>query len=127
MKDLSWVLAAVPMLLAAACSSSPSAAKGGSDVKTNAVTGTLSTMLSSPLQRSYDAALWAVDEMKFTTTKKAVDALSGVVNAKTADGTSVEITLEKNGDAMTKLAVSAGPIRTEVARALVTKIQERTR
>ncbi len=127
MKNLTWVLAAVPMILAAACSSSPSAAKGGSDVKTNAVTGTMSTTLSAPLQRSYDAALWAVDAMKFTVTKKAVDTMKGLVTAKTADGTTVDITLDKNGDTMTNLAVSAGPTRTEVAQALVTKIQERTR
>ena len=128
MKKLAWLLAAaVPMLLAPGCSSSPSAAKGGAEVKTNNVTGTVSTMLSSPLQSSYNAALRTVDDMKYTTTKKALDAMKGVINAKTADGTTVDITLEKKGETLTDLAVSAGPTKTDVARAVVTRIQERTR
>jgi hypothetical protein len=68
-----------------------------------------------------------VEAMKYTTTKKAVDAMKGVVTAKTADGSMVDITLERNGDQLTNLAVSAGPTKTEIAQALVTKIQERTK
>lgn len=127
MKKLAWLLAAVPMLMAAGCSSSPSAAKGGAEVRTNNVTGTVSTMLSSSLQSSYNAALRAVDDMKYTTTRKALDAMKGVINAKTADGTTVDITLEKKGAELTDLAVSAGPTETDIAKTLVTEIQERTR
>jgi hypothetical protein len=127
MKKLVWLLAAVPMLLAPGCSSSPSAAKGGAEVKTNNVTGTVSTMLSTSLQSAYNASLRAADDMKYTTTKKALDAMKGVVTAKTADGTTIDITLENKGAELTALTVNAGPTKTDLATALVTKIQERTR
>ena len=125
MKPLMWSLILIPALTMAACSSEPSSVSGGSQLRTNNVTGVISTTLSTPLEASYSATKKAVDDMKFTMTTKALDAMKGVVTAKTADGTDVDITLVKQTDKLTKVEVDAGPTRTEVARALIARIQER--
>jgi hypothetical protein len=125
MKTFTWILVLAPMLLLGSCTSSPSSTEGAAELKTNTVTGSVSTTLPAGLEESFDAAEWAVDEMKYTVTKKAEDALKGVISAKTADGTNVEIVLDKNGSEVTNLSVSAGPTKTEISRALVTKIQDR--
>jgi hypothetical protein len=125
-----WTRAAVAVglaLVAGGCTTSPSATTGAAELKTNNVTGTVSTTLPVGLDAAFRAAQGAVSDLKFTMTKSAADALKGVVEARTADGTSVETTVTKIGDALTKLEVSAGPTRTEVARAVVAKIQERVK
>lgn len=114
-----------PALTLASCTSSPSSTDGGAEIKTNNVTGTVSTTLNESLDDSFDAAEWAVDDMKYTVTHRAEDAMKGVIKAKTADNTEVIVTLDRNGDELTNLSVSAGTLNTEIARALVTRIQDR--
>lgn len=124
MKTLARLLA-IPALMLASCSSAPSPTSGGSDIRTNSVTGTVSTTLNKNLESSFKASKRAIEDMKFTPVTDSLDALKGVLQARTADGTTVDITVARQSDTLTVVEAGAGPLKTDVARALIAKIQER--
>jgi hypothetical protein len=119
-------LVAVCVCAAAACTTAPSGSGGGADLRTNNATGTVTTTLASSLEASHAAAVQAMQDLKYSVTEKPLDANKGVVKATTADGSKVEATVEREGDKMSKLSVNAGITKSDVARTVARKIQEKT-
>ena len=124
MKRILWVVAAASLF--GACTSQPSHEGRGADLQTNNVTGTVSTRLSSSLENAHRAAVQTMQDMKYTVTSQPLDANKGIVKATTADGSSVEATIERDGDRMSTLSVNAGITHADVARDVARRIQDRT-
>lgn len=94
------------MLFGGGCSSSAPPQTGSF----NAVTRELEATLDAPLDRAFAAAEQAVKAMKFTTTSARSDVLQGVVRARMADATSVDIELKKVTDKTTTVTIKVGTL-----------------
>lgn len=93
----------------------------------NKVTGTVSTLVSAPLDRAFSAALSAVEGLQFTTTRQTKDALKGQIAARTADDKTVNISLTRKSDSITEISVSAGPLNQSLADTVARRIQDKIR
>ncbi|CAN5701003.1 hypothetical protein BH11PLA1_BH11PLA1_08480 [soil metagenome] len=107
-----------------ACSTNPPATAGGASIKSNNVTGTVSTQVEVGVDAAYMAARAAVDEMRFYLLDSPHDALSGHVNARTADDDKITVDLSRVSDRITTIDVNAGgPTKTAIADNLMRRIQ----
>lgn len=114
------VLAAMLAGVPAGCSSSPPPESGSF----NAVTRELNATLDAPLDRAFAAAERAVDTMRFEKVSSRSDVLQGLVRAKMADGTSVDIDLKKVTDNSTSATVKVGSLGNEsTSRAVLDAIK----
>lgn len=107
------------------CTSEPATTSTTSKIKTDNVTGTVSTLAQRSLERSFDASRAALEELQFKLGKAEKDALMGVLSAKTAEGTTVDVNLSKVSDEITDVSVNAGPLGTSLAQTVMAKIADR--
>jgi|GEM_PF-5569190 len=96
----------LPVVPVGGCSSSPPPQTGSF----NAVTRELEATIDAPLDRAFAAAEKAVKAMKFATTSARSDVLQGVVRARMADATSVDIDLRKVTDGTTLVSIKVGTL-----------------
>jgi hypothetical protein len=119
-------MAAAMLGAVSACTSSPSRTGGGADLTTNNVSGTVTTTLNVPLETAQHAAVQAMQDLQYTVSDQSLDANRGVVKAKTADGTKVDVTLDRASSNASRLSVNAGITKSDIARNVARKIQDRT-
>ena len=60
------------------------------------------------MDKTWQAAVQSVDELKLTTESKEHDAFSGAIKGKMADGKSFTISLKRVGENMTEVGVRIG-------------------
>ena len=123
MKRFVFAVAAAPLALVATACTTTKSTGGMAAVHTNMATGNVSTTLPVGLDRAYSAAQAGVRDMQYTITKQSKDTQTGVVNAKTADGIGINVTVTSNGSNQSTLEVDASPLHTDIAKNLATKIQ----
>jgi hypothetical protein len=100
----------------------------GATATYNSVTGNLSTTVESNLDRTWDAAVAAVNDMQYRIVDRNKDAMTGIINAKTADGSNVRVKADRQSDHVTGVTVGMGPMGKEAtARTLMDKILSRLR
>lgn len=107
------------------CTSQAPSSDSTAKIKTNNVTGTVSTLAQRSLDETYNASRAALDDLQFKVDKAEKDALMGVFKAKTADGTTVDVNLSKVSDKITELSVNAGPLSTDLAQTIMNKIADK--
>ena len=72
------------------------------------VKGDLSRNYDASMDRTWQAAVQAVEELKLTTESKEHDAFNGVIKGKMADGKSFKINLKRLGENSTEVGVRIG-------------------
>lgn len=108
--------------LAGGCSTT-STTDGGT-ATFNKATGNMSTTVEAPLDRAFEASLAALEDLEFRTLGQSKDALNGVINAETATGDDIKVSLQKRTDAVTDVTIGMGPLGKEsTARILLENIQ----
>jgi hypothetical protein len=118
-------LAVVAAAGVSGCSTSHTTAFG-SEATFNKMTGNMHTSVEANLDRSYAAAVGAVEEMQFTTESKAKDVMKAVVVARTADKTRVQITMERRSENVTDVTVGVPAMGDEsIARMVMDKMVAR--
>ena len=72
------------------------------------VKGDLEVTLDAGMDRSYAAALKALDQLQIVPTQKLKDSLTAEVIARTSDDTKITIKLTRVDDKITKMAIRVG-------------------
>ena len=72
------------------------------------VKGDLKRNYEAPMDKTWDAAIKTVEEMKLTVESQQHDALSGVIKGKMADEKGFEINLKRVGENLTEVGVRIG-------------------
>jgi hypothetical protein len=121
------IAAAFGLALSAGCGSTRPAIDGGNEIRIDGFSGSFTTFIQQPLERAHAAAQESVGSMKFQIERDALDAFKGIIVARTADRTAVNITISKQGPTLSELVVSGGGSRSGIAEAIVRDIQQRTR
>lgn len=83
------------------------------------VTGELSTLEEVKLDRAWSATQAAVKDLQFTVKEQAKDALQARLVAQQADKTDIKITLEAQGDKVTKIRIRVGVFGDEATSRLI--------
>ena len=87
-------------------------------------TGKLEATADASVEATYNAAVQAVETLGLDVRTKNVDALTGQIDARTAQGKTVEIVLNKLGDAKTEYSVRVGAGLISEERTQATAIHE---
>jgi hypothetical protein len=91
----------------------------------NYASGNLSMMLSTGVEKSYDASLKALEQLQLVPTEKAKDALGAKLVAKTSADKKVTITLARVSDTLTNLTIEVGMVGDKtMSNTIYTKIME---
>jgi hypothetical protein len=87
----------------------------------------LHTFLPGDLATVHEAALEVVKtEFGYTVEESAIDAMEGIVKARTATGHQIRVQTAKHGERITRIEVYAGPSGSEsVAREILSAIESR--
>ena len=72
------------------------------------VKGDLKRTYEAPMDKTWEATIKAVEELKLTVESQKHDGLSGVIKGKTADDKSFEINLKRLAENSTELGVRIG-------------------
>ena len=72
------------------------------------VKGDLKRNYEAPMDKTWEATVKAVEEMKLSVESQQHDALSGVIKGKMADGKGFEINLKRVGENLTEVGVRIG-------------------
>ena len=72
------------------------------------IKGDLKRSYEAPMDKTWQASLESVKELKLVTESSEHDAFNGVIKGKMADGKSYTITLKRLGDNMTEVGVRIG-------------------
>lgn len=72
------------------------------------IKGDLSRNYDASMDKTWQAAVHAVDELKLTTGSQEHDAFNGVIKGKMADGKSFKISLKRLGENLTEVGVRIG-------------------
>ena len=72
------------------------------------VKGNLSRNYDASMDKTWQAAVQAVEELKLTTESKEQDAFNGVIKGKMADGKSFTIDVKRLGENLTEVGVRIG-------------------
>jgi hypothetical protein len=72
------------------------------------VKGELEVTLDAGMDRSYDATLKSLDQLKIVPTQKLKDSLSGEIIARTSDDTKITIKLTRVDEKLTKASIRVG-------------------
>jgi len=72
------------------------------------IKGDLNRNYEASMDKTWQAAVQSVDELKLTTESKEHDAFSGVIKGKMADGKSFTINLKRVGENTTEVGVRIG-------------------
>jgi hypothetical protein len=81
--------------------------------------GTLKSVEPMSIDKVYDAALKAMDELKLPVIQKSVDSMSGQVVGRDVADKKITITLNATTDGKTKLAISVGTLGDEAKSRLI--------
>ncbi len=112
---LALLLAAA--LAAAGCAAAVGAGLGAGGYKY--VSGEFDTTYRQPYNRVYDATVTSIKDMNISVTKVQRDALGAKIDAKRADGTDVNIKLDKAGPDTTNAAIRVGTFGDEQASKVI--------
>jgi hypothetical protein len=116
------VAALLAVFAMAACHSSGTTATGAEE-SFNSITGNLTTTAEAPLNDTYEAAQAAVTDLEYTIASKSKDATKALIEAHTADKSTIHIVLDKRSDHVTDVSVSVGSLGKEsTARTVVDKM-----
>ena len=72
------------------------------------IKGNLSRNYDASMDKTWQAAVQAVEELKLTTESKQHDAFTGVIKGKMADGKSFTINLKRLGENSTEIGIRIG-------------------
>ena len=72
------------------------------------IKGDLKRNYEAPMDKTWEAAVTAVKELKLSVESKQHDALTGVIKGKMADEKSFEINLKRIGENLTEVGVRIG-------------------
>ena len=72
------------------------------------VKGDLKRSYEASMDKTWQAAVQSVEELKLTTESKQSDAFNGVIKGKMADGKSFTINVKRLGENMTEVGVRIG-------------------
>jgi hypothetical protein len=72
------------------------------------IKGDLSRTYNAPMDKTWQAAVQAVEELKLTTESKEHDAFNGVIKGKMADGKSFTINVKRLGENSTEVGIRIG-------------------
>jgi hypothetical protein len=72
------------------------------------VRGDLKRNYEASMDKAWQAAVTAVEELKLTTESKEHDAFNGIIKGKMADGKSFSINLKRLGENLTEVGVRIG-------------------
>jgi hypothetical protein len=72
------------------------------------VRGDLKRNYEASMDKAWQAAVTAVEELKLTTESKQHDAFNGIIKGKMADGKSFSINLKRLGENLTEVGVRIG-------------------
>lgn len=90
------------------------------------IRGELHTTYAAPLDRAWDAALGALQDLAIPVKTSKKDQLGGTIEATRADGTAVRIVLESAGPGTTTVKIRVGTFGDEEAsKAIQRRIAER--
>ena len=72
------------------------------------IKGDLKRSYEAPMDKTWDATVKSVEELKLTTESTEHDAFNGVIKGKMADGKSFSINVKRLGENMTEVGVRIG-------------------
>ena len=72
------------------------------------IKGDLKRNYEAPMDKTWEASVQVVEELKLTTESTQHDAFTGVIKGKMADGKSFTINMKRLGDNLTEVAVRIG-------------------
>ena len=72
------------------------------------VKGDLRRNYEAPMDKTWDATVKALEALKINVESKQNDALTGVINAKLADGKSLSVNLKRISESTTEVGVRIG-------------------
>jgi hypothetical protein len=88
------------------------------------IRGALEVNLDYPVEQVGHAATAAVTNLRFNTIVSRVDVVSAEVNAETAQGTDIDILIDKISDRITRVSIRVGAFGDEaVSRLILDEIQ----
>lgn len=70
--------------------------------------GDLKRNYEAPMDKTWQACVQSVEELKLTTESKEDDAFNGIIKGKMADGKSFSINLKRLGENLTEVGVRIG-------------------
>lgn len=121
------VLLALAVITLAGCTS-PQPSASGHPVKFNGLTGTLTTEEPASVDATVRAAQSAIDELQLRTGDKSQDALKGIIRARTAEGDSVIVTVQRISSSASSVSIDTGPLGKEkTARLILDKLEKHLR
>lgn len=83
------------------------------------VRGDLEAVESHSLDKVYEAAVKALDELELNVISKSKDALTATINARDAQDKKVKITLKKTAEQATKISIRIGTFGDETKSRLI--------
>jgi hypothetical protein len=89
------------------------------------IRGALEINLDYPVEQVGRAATAAVTNLKFNSIVSRVDVVSGEVNAETAQGTDIDILIDKISDRITRVSIRVGAFGDEAVSRLILDELER--
>ncbi|MBN2019829.1 MAG: DUF3568 family protein [Sedimentisphaerales bacterium] len=81
--------------------------------------GTLESFEAKSIDKVYDAALKAMDELKLPVIQKGVDSMSGKIVGRDVADKKIVVTLSSTTDGMTKVSIKVGLLGDEAKSRLV--------
>jgi hypothetical protein len=72
------------------------------------IKGDLKRNYEAPMDKTWDATIQSVEELKLTTESTEHDAFNGVIKGKMADGKSFSINVKRLGENLTEVGVRIG-------------------
>ncbi len=86
--------------------------------------GTLSASIDASLDKTYDAAVKALESFELTVSEKAKDAFQAQIEAKDALDKNYRVKLQRVGDTVTKVSIGIGSFGDEAkASQIMSKIE----
>ncbi|MCA9810130.1 MAG: DUF3568 family protein [Candidatus Dadabacteria bacterium] len=90
------------------------------------IKGELKATEEASMDKAWKATEGAVDELQFLVINKIHDAVSGELEAKTADNKTVKISLKRIGNNLTEITIRVGTFGDEnLSRYILSKIEAR--
>lgn len=120
------VSALLSLAVLASISAGCVAARNAAEDTVSTIRGATEVVLDKPIERVGRAAETAVRDMKFSAIDSRIDAVSGIVTAKTAQDTKIEIRVNKVSDNTTHVMILVGTFGDEaLSREILSQIKKR--
>lgn len=116
----------IPLAAAAVVSSGCVAARNAAENTVSTIRGATEVVLEKPVDKVGRAAEAAVREMKFSAIESRIDAVSGIVTARTAQDTKIEVRVNKVSDNTTHVTILVGTFGDEaLSREILAQMKKR--